>query len=82
MTHLKVFSATWCGPCKAMKPTIEELVRRGLTVVEVDIDADKAIAAIHQVKGIPTFKLYKDDQLLKSHTGSMTLGQLELFTTT
>lgn len=81
MIHLKMFSATWCGPCKSMDPNLEKLASRGVNIVKVDIEKQKAVAAIHGVKGVPTFKVYSDDQLLRTHTGAMSLGQLEEFIT-
>lgn len=81
MTNLKVFSAPWCGPCKSMEPHLQELANRGHLITKIDIDAQPTIAAMHGVRGVPTLKLYKDDQLLRSHTGAMSLGQLETFVT-
>lgn len=80
-SHLKVFTAPWCAPCKAMKPALEELARDGLLVVEIDVDADFATAAMHRVRSVPTLKLYSEDQLIKSHCGAMTPQQLKEFTT-
>lgn len=79
MIHLKVFSASWCGPCKSMEPALQELESRGLTVVRLDVEKQKAIADIHGVRGVPTLKLYNEDKLVGQHTGAMTLAQLEAF---
>lgn len=79
MIHLKVFSASWCGPCKSMEPALQELASRGLTVVKFDVEKQKAIAEIHGVRGVPTLKLYSEDTLVGQHTGAMTLTQLEAF---
>ena len=50
-----------------------------MLVAKIDIDANPAIAAMHGVRGVPTFKLYDDDKLVRTHTGAMSLGQLETF---
>lgn len=80
-SHLKVFTAPWCAPCKSMKPALEKLARDGLLIAEVDVDADFATAAMHRVRSVPTLKFYQDGQLVRSHSGAMTLEQLKEFTT-
>lgn len=79
MIHLKVFSAPWCAPCKSMEPALKELASRGLTITKVDIEAEKAVAAMHGIRSVPTLKLYSEDKLVGQHTGAMTLTQLEAF---
>ena len=73
MRHLKVFTAKWCGPCNSLKPHLKDL---DITVVEIDVDEQKSLAAIHSVRGIPALKLYEDDKLLRTKTGAMTKQQL------
>lgn len=59
------FYADWCGPCRAMAPTIEELAHElnGTAVVgKVDVDANQALAEQYQVMSIPTLIVFKDGQ--------------------
>ena len=79
MIHLKVFSISWCKPCKAIEPALQELADRGLTIVKVDVEKQKAIAEMHGVRGVPTLKFYNEDKLIRQHTGALSLGQLEAF---
>lgn len=79
MIHLKVFSAPWCGPCKSMEPALKILEDKGVMVTKMDVDAYPAIAAKYGVRSVPALKVYKGADLVKSHTGAMTLGQLEEF---
>ena len=79
MIHLKVFSISWCKPCKAIEPALQELADRGLTIVKVDVEKQKAIAEMHGVRGVPTLKLYHEEKLIRQHTGALSLGQLEAF---
>ena len=59
------FWATWCGPCKAIAPTLEELgdtYRDRATIGKLDVDANQATAARYNVQAIPTLILFKDGQ--------------------
>jgi len=71
------FYATWCGPCKSLAATIDELSADfdGKAVVgKIDVDANSDAAAHFGVRGIPTVLVFKDgevvDQLVGVHTKS------------
>ena len=69
MKHLKVFTTKTCGPCKSLKPLLADLP---IKVVEVDIDAQPAVAGMHQIRSVPTLKFYDDSTLVRTHVGSCT----------
>ena len=58
---LLYFTASWCGPCKQIKPVVQQLVQSHplLHVYVVDVDAAKEVARHFQVQSMPTFCLYK-----------------------
>lgn len=62
-----------------MQEPLRTLAERGVLVAKIDIDANPAVADIHNVEIVPTFKLYDEDKLVRIHTGAMSLGQLETF---
>lgn len=47
------FTATWCGPCKTMQPTIETLKREGYAIRQVDVDGNPDVAKQYNVTQIP-----------------------------
>ena len=73
------FFAVWCGPCKAMKPILEEL--KGIKgekvrIVKVDVDKHKEIAAYYQIQSVPTLMIFKDGKQLWRQSGVMRANDL------
>lgn len=66
------FTATWCGPCKVMKPLFLQLESRHPTVqfCSVDVDAAKDVAAHCKVASMPTFMLYRDGLVVDTVLGA------------
>ena len=67
------FFATWCGPCKRLGPTIDEIpteVQGKAAVYKLDIDESQDIAAKYRVSSVPTLILFKDGQPAKKIIGA------------
>lgn len=77
MKKLLYFSASWCGPCKAMKPIIADLEAGGLTVERVDIEESPLVADAFEIQSIPTFVVLKDDNEVARASGAMPKAKLE-----
>ena len=57
------FSAAWCGPCKQLEPTLDELslaYNGRIKVFKVDISANQALAIRFNIMSVPTLILFKD----------------------
>jgi thioredoxin 1 len=76
------FSASWCGPCKAMAPALDSFAdsrRNGLTVLKVDIDDVPNVASRYSVRSVPTLMLFKDGKQIAQQAGMMGEAQLARF---
>ena len=73
------FTASWCPPCRVMKPVLAELAaeRDDLRVVQLDVDEHKRIAAEYSVLAMPTFIVFRGGQEVGRLVGARPKRRLE-----
>ena len=71
MITVKRYTATWCGPCKALAPIMSELQSEtsGINFVTIDVDQNKEAATQDNISSVPTIIVMKDGQEMHRFTG-------------
>lgn len=72
------FTASWCGPCKMLAKTLED-VQTNVPIEVIDIDAQPEIAAEFGIRGVPTLVMMEDNVATKRLVGNKTKQELEAF---
>lgn len=74
------FYADWCGPCKMMKPILEEVKSKlgdQATIIKIDVDKSPQVMQTFQIQGVPTLILFKNGQIKWRQAGVVLANDLE-----
>jgi thioredoxin 1 len=73
------FFATWCGPCQMLGPVLKEVkdsLGERISIVKVDVDKNQELAAMQQVRGVPTMMLFQNGQQLWRQSGVLSKDEI------
>jgi len=73
------FFATWCGPCQMLGPILKDVkdsLGERISIVKVDVDKNQELAAMQQVRGVPTMMLFQNGQQLWRQSGVLSKDEI------
>ena len=74
------FNATWCGPCRMLKPIIDEFSdSASIKVCSIDVDNNETVARDYNIYSIPCLILFENGNEIKRNTGLISLDEIKNF---
>lgn len=73
------FFATWCGPCQVLGPILKEVkdsLGERVSIIKVDVDKNQELAAMQQVRGVPTMMLFQNGKQLWRQSGVLSKEEI------
>lgn len=73
------FFATWCGPCQTLGPILKQVkdsLGDRVSIIKVDVDKNQELAAMQQVRGVPTMMLYQNGKQVWRQSGVLSKEEI------
>lgn len=76
---LVYFWAAWCGPCRLVSPSIDQIAQTysdRLKVVKMEVDPNQETVKQYKVEGVPALRMFKQRELVLEHEGAITKDKI------
>ena len=74
ITHIEKFGATWCGPCKLLDKTLEQIT--DISIVKYDVDEYEDLTSEKNIRNIPVLIFYDGDNEVDRLVGAVSLSKI------
>ena len=74
ITHIEKYGAAWCGPCKALDKTLQQLTT--VDVIKYDVDEDEDLAMEKKIRNVPVLIFYDGDNEVDRLVGAVSLATI------
>lgn len=71
------FWAPWCGPCKMLSGTLEQIQKEtNIKIVKVNVDDESELASIYNIRSLPTLILFKNGEMVNQIVGAVSKNKI------
>ncbi len=71
------FWAPWCGPCKMLSGTLEQIQKEtNIKIVKVNVDDESELASTYNIRSLPTLILFKNGEMVNQIVGAVSKNKI------
>ena len=74
ITRIEKYGATWCGPCRALDRTLQQVTE--VDVIKYDVDEDEDLAIMKNIRNVPVLIFYDGDNEVERLVGAVSLDTI------